>query len=132
MVRADYAQLAPDRFLTVGRERLGDKIQVRLGGVDALTVGGRGTAEAWMEQKDPLVSSPDLGWERVGKVVQLADSTSFGVRFWSGQLSLPAGSARKRLVVQQFERFPAAAIPGAAIRGGVTVRRLVYSDAVEL
>jgi hypothetical protein len=87
-------------------------------------------AEAWIEKKDPDVPSPDLGWDRIGRTVDLSPGTMGLYRTWSGRLSLP-GSGRLRLVVRQFERFPAD-VQSTLVPAGPPVRRLVHSDIVEL
>ena len=128
VVRADYAQLGPDRFLSVVRESR--KVAVTLGGVDAPTTAGIGEAEAWLEQKDEGVTSEELGWDRVGGVVGLT-AVGFGpLRTWAGRLQLPRSGGRLRLVVRQFELFPS----DTSFTTGAPppVRRLVHSDIVEL
>lgn len=129
VVRADYAQLAPDRFLSVVRES--GKIAVTLSGVDARTVVGIGEAEAWLERKDEAVTSEDLGWDRVGGIIPLVSGNRGLLRTWTGRLNLPRSGGRLRLVVQQFELFP----PDTPFTIGAPpppVRRLVHSDIVEL
>lgn len=131
VVRADYAQLAPDRSLTVVRHTAPRRIDVTLAGVDGPTVAGIGAAEAWIEAKDPDVPTPELGWERIGSLVDLSPGNSGLYRTWTGRLILPGGSRPLRLVVQQFERFPADVV-STLVPPGPPVRRLVHSDIVEL
>ena len=127
-VEVDYAQLAPDRSLSAGRQPGSRKIVVTLAGVDGPTVAGIGVAEAWVEAKDLNIPSPQLGWGRIGPLVDLSPSNTGAYRTWSGRLNLPGGGRPLRLVVPQFERFPA--VQGTLVPAGPPVRRLVHSDIV--
>lgn len=131
VVRADYMQLAPDRFLSIVEEPHPRKLVVTLSGVDAPTIAGIGVAEGWLEQKDPTVTSEELGWDRVGGVIPLAPGNVGLLRTWTGRLQLPRSYGRLRVVVRQYEQFP----PDAAFTIGAApppVRRLVHQDIVEV
>ena len=130
VARADYAQLAPDRFLNVTRSLDGASIVVRLSGPDGPTVSGAGVGQAWLEQKDPTVTSDELGWAPVGAPTGLSVTGTAGSRLWSGQLKVPRDAGRLRLVVQQYEVFPADST--GIVLVPAKVRRLVHSDIVEL
>jgi hypothetical protein len=131
VLRADYAQLAPDRSLSVVRDPAGRRVVVTLTGVDAPTIAGSGVAESWLEEKDPAVTSEELGWDRVGGIVALAPGTVGLLRTWTGRLQLPRLHGRLRVVVRQYEQFP----PDAAfsiVAPPPPARRLVHQDFLEL
>ncbi|MDH3307843.1 MAG: hypothetical protein OEO77_10035 [Acidimicrobiia bacterium] len=129
VVRADYAQVAPDRAVSL---TFGDKrVEVLLVGVDGTTISGPGVAEAWLEEKDPLVTSEELGWDRTGGITSLTRSLLPGfpvpVAQWQGRVKLRDNGRRRRVVVQQYEQFQ----EGTGLLVSLQ-RRLVHSDVLEI
>jgi hypothetical protein len=110
---ADFAQLAPDRWVSlaypsatevdvtvVGHSYLGTYSSSMRGGNMVVTA----------ERRDPGVDSPELGWSAVS-TTQLAAGVAWvndgNKTMWTGRVSLPAPhSSEFRLVIQESERFP--------------------------
>jgi hypothetical protein len=110
---ADFAQLAPDRWVSlaypsatevnvtvVGHSYLGTYSSVMRGGNVVVTV----------ERRDLGIDSAELGWSAVG-TTQLASGVAWAndgnKTMWTGKVNLPAPhSSEFRLVIQESERFP--------------------------
>ena len=135
VVLADYVQLAPSRAATVVRSTT-TTVQVTVAGPVATSTEAASGAAArpcrvTVEQRQPAIGDPDLGWKAVGTPVALSGSVSGGVATWSGPVTVPAaaGQGNLRLVIEQFEvlgleQKSNAANPFLPGKG----ERLVYSD----
>jgi hypothetical protein len=126
VVVCNFAQLAPDRTLTVTRS--GDEA--------SLTLRGRGPAPdthpqaVRFELQSSGVGSPDeLDWESFGEadepVLGVADGDELQ---WATALRLPPGEAPLRVLVTEYEALSADS--GVGEEGLVT--RIVYAQAVRL
>ncbi|GIH01950.1 hypothetical protein Rhe02_00170 [Rhizocola hellebori] len=110
---ADFAQLAPDRWVSlaypsptevdvtvVGHSYLGTYSSSMRGGNVVVTV----------ERRDPGIDSAELGWSAAG-TTQLTPGVAWvkdgNKTMWTGKVSLPAPhSSEFRLVIQESERWP--------------------------
>lgn len=123
VVLAQFAQLAPDRALTVVFGANPAAVTVTVSGLSHRLVDGFAKPPAVtvaVQTADPALSG-DLAWTTVTEETTLTGSTPPGT--WTGTVPLPAarGSRPMRLVVQEYE------IPSMGER-----RRLVYADTVTL
>jgi hypothetical protein len=109
---ADFAQLAPDRWVSLAYPSA-NEVDVTvvghsyLGTYSSSMRGGNVVVTA--ERRDPGVESPELGWSAVG-TTQLAPGVAWvndgNKTMWTGRVSLPAPhSSEFRLVIQESERF---------------------------
>jgi hypothetical protein len=124
---ADFAQLAPDRFLTLSyAETPRPGIEVSLVGPGyEPQAGDRPDAAIDIQLEKPGFRRTDIGWESVGDSTELARTRlSDGRMAWRGKLEIPAdASGDLRIVIREFERFRD---PGTD-----TIRqRLTFSDMV--
>ena len=129
LIFADFAQLAPDRYLTltyVKTPRPAVEISLVGPGYEP-QAGDRPEAhiEVWLEH--PAVRHTDLGWEQEGDEVILSrTSLPDGRMAWGGTLPLPEPCRHgTRLTVREFERFRQSAT-------GAVRQRLVYADTVSV
>ncbi|MBW4717798.1 hypothetical protein [Saccharothrix obliqua] len=122
VVQAQFAQLDPDRALTVV-DTDATRIAVTVVGVGYTEVkaGTAAVVTATVQTADPALSG-NVRWSSGTAPVVLEREVSGGQTFWRGTLTLPAprGSRPLRLVVEETEK---------PREGG---ERLVYADAVEL
>lgn len=126
---ADFAQLAPDRYLTL------TYVQTPRPAVEISLVGpgyeaqpdNRPEAHIVVRLESRILRHTDLGWEQQGdEIVLSCTSLHDGRMAWGGRLSLPRDCrSESRLTVREFERFRE---PGT----GVVRQRLVYADAVSV
>jgi hypothetical protein len=122
---AQFAQLNPDRTLTVTGAATATQLTVTVAGGTGYTSVGSDYAkpplvEALVQTKNPALTG-DLAWKTVGDPIPLPAGTTPAT--WSGTVTLPGprGSQPFRLVVREFE------VPAKGAE-----RRLVYTDAVPL
>ncbi len=146
IVRAEFAQYAPDRVASVATNPSGTgaKIHILVSGrtydASSVTVTGRdfwgkdsnrtGSAEieVLLQKRDPaLGSDPHLGWETISTTLLGDDKKN--PRTWEGDVLLnePLGSGTFRVLLQEYEWYRSDFDPEA---GNATVaRRVVYADA---
>lgn len=148
VVRADFAQYAPDRVasVTTNPTAAGAKIHVRVEGrtfdASGVTIAdhdfwgkdsghtGAAEIEAVLQRRDPaLGGDPHLGWETVS-VTLLGDDKN-NPRTWEGDVLLgqPLGSGTFRILLQEYEWFRSDFHPENAIDTATVERRIVYADA---
>jgi hypothetical protein len=126
VVVCDFAQLAPDRSLTV--TRAGDDV--------SLTLRGRGPAPdshpqvVRFELQSSEIDPPDeLDWEPFGDAIEPVLGTPDGDELqWTETLRLPPGEFPLRVTVSEYEAFWAD--PGVGEQGLLT--RIVHAQAVRL
>lgn len=136
-VRAGFAQLGPDRTLTVKRD--GTNAQVVLSG-NSYRDGPEGDrtsdVELQVEVRDPTIDDPVLGWRPLGAAVALAaEKPLTGVETtWCGRVALGEASGPRRLTIREYARFEAGETAGAqrGPTGENPGARLVFADAIEL
>ena len=126
---ADFAQLAPDRALTL------TYVETPRPAVEISLVGpgyeprpdDRPEAHIEVRFECQTLRNTDLGWEQRGSEVVLSrTSLPDGRMAWGGTLPLPDASDREaRLTIREFERFR------HPVTGSVR-QRLVYADKVPL
>jgi hypothetical protein len=127
VVRADFVQLAPDRAVTITRPRTASRdLAITVAGVGytrTAGVDGRSVIEVGVERKRPntdVSTAQELGWEAIASpaaTLTPADGPN-GTTVWTGQLTLPAGTAGAfRVIVREVELYGSA-------------RRPVYADAI--
>jgi len=126
IVLADFAQLAPDRSVTLNYSGVTNV------GVAVVGFGPQGTKGnpsffnrmvATVERRTAGVPG-DLGWEAAGDVALAGNGWSGGQHIWNGNVHLPAprGSEPMRIVVREYERFSANSAED----------RLVFTDIVDV
>ncbi|GAB3765000.1 hypothetical protein [Microlunatus parietis] len=121
---AQFAQLNPDRTLTVTGPATASQLAVTVAGGRAYAPKSGYTkparVEALVQTANPALSG-ELAWTTVGNPIPLTAGGSPGT--WSGNVTLPAprGSQPFRLVIKEFE------VPELG-----DDRRLVYADTVQL
>lgn len=143
VVRAEFIQLAPDRIATVASHP--SKPNVRtvavVGFVHHGSVAGHVANEVEVSVERSTSQDGDtLTWKPVpGATVRLdrIDATAPGL--WSGEVLLPEGEGRRRLVIREYELFLAddrdKTLYNAAntsYNQFVQERRLVYADVIEI
>lgn len=149
VVLADFAQIAPDRLMTIGPD-VGNprKIGVAIAGAtfnksEAQTDGG--DFEVIVETRRSDINDPDLGWVPVPDAdIQLMPhkvTDNLAPLLWSGVITLPEprGSRPYRLVVKEYERhiniealYKTGGGAGQTIAQRRYGRRVVYADAIEI
>ncbi|HMJ06657.1 MAG TPA: hypothetical protein VK474_10415, partial [Chthoniobacterales bacterium] len=147
IVRADFAQLAPDRTasFTIGATNVHVRVEGRTyaassaaiaGGGDSLLSESRGSRraeiEALLQQRDPALGNDlHLGWETVSTTLLTPAAT---VGQWEGDVSLPAplGSGEFRILLQEYEWYRSDFEAETAREKVTFARRIVYADAVLL
>lgn len=122
VVLADFAQLAPDRSVTLAHPGPSAVHVNVLGPAYHKTAAGPqsfGRVTASVERREPGVPG-DLGWVPGPETDLPGVGTAQSLTRWSGQLTLPAprGSEAMRLVVREYERLGA--------------ERLVFTDVVPI
>lgn len=149
VVLADFAQIAPDRLMTIGPDAGNPrKIGVAIAGPtfnksEAQSDGG--DFEVIVETRRSDISDPDLGWVPVPDAdIQLLPhkiTDDLAPLLWSGVITLPEprGSRPYRLVVKEYERhinmevaYKTGGGAGQTISQRRYGRRVVYADAVEI
>lgn len=146
IVRAEFAQYAPDRVasVTTNPSGTGAKIHILVSGrtyeASSVTATNRdfwgkdsnrtGSAEieVLLQKRDPaLGSDPHLGWEMISTTLLGDDKKN--PRTWEGDVLLnePLGSGTFRVLLQEYEWYRSDFDPET---GNATVaRRVVYADA---
>ena len=134
-----FIQPLPDRAMTVvgsseGALRVtlrGPAPMGRVGPTGAVT--GTNVAVAMIEEQDPRIADPSLGWTAIGTEVVLAATVDDGgVATWSGEVPVPQGGAqRRRLSVREYE-LHMADDRTSAFGDQVETRRLVHADYILL
>ncbi len=123
---ADFAQLAPDRYLTLSYARAPRPgVAVSLVGPGYQPrAGDRPDAAVEIQLEKAGFRRSDIGWEPLGEPAVLTRaSLPDGRMAWSGRLEMPEDAdGELRLAIREFERF-------RGPRGGER-RRLVYADLV--
>ncbi len=149
VVLADFAQIAPDRLMTIGPDAGNPrKIGVAIAGItfnksEAQTDGG--DFEVSVETRRSDISDPELGWVPVPDAdIQLLAHKITDMAapiLWSGVITLPEprGSRPYRLVVKEYERhinmevsYQTGGGAGQTLSQRRYGRRVVYADAVEI
>ncbi|MGI8437507.1 MAG: hypothetical protein ACR2NX_11475 [Chthoniobacterales bacterium] len=149
VVRADFAQLAPDRIasLTIDSAKVHILVQgitygassatIASGNDNALLQGSgrsrRAEIEALLQKRDPsLGTDPHLGWETVSTTLLTPASTKAGQ--WEGDVPLaaPIASAEFRILLQEYEWYRSDYEAEDARENVTFARRMVYADAVLL
>jgi hypothetical protein len=89
---------------------------------------------ATIEERDPLIADPAIGWTSIGAESELsADLTGDGTAVWSGQFVPPPGQGRaRRLRISEFELQASDNRSGESGAGFIDTKRLVYADVVDL
>ncbi|MGH9186886.1 MAG: hypothetical protein ACRD0U_13880, partial [Acidimicrobiales bacterium] len=135
VVLADFAQLTPDRFLSVTSSPSGDLFR-------RVTLSGRGYTETVgpftkparvvvrVEERDARIADEALAWGPAGGFnppTTLLSSVSDGnLITWTGEVRLPSQSSKElRLLVEEFEEFEDDAVEGFQ-------ERVVYGDTFPL
>lgn len=138
VVLADFAQLAPDRTVTLVSEPDNpDLFNIALAGLSyRFNTGPVPTSEPEQVGGDIEVSveerlagtSGDLGWLPTAIKVHVDQNSTRGGLLWSGHVTLPPEREAKqfRLAIREFERYAS-----DAVRGFTVNRRLVFADTVE-
>ncbi len=110
---ADFAQLAPDRWVSLAYPNA-TEVNVTVVGHTyhgTFSSGMRGgNVVVTVERRDTAITDPDLGWSAVG-TTQLAPGAAWTTdttkTIWTGKVGLPAPhSTELRLIVQESERWP--------------------------
>jgi hypothetical protein len=109
---ADFAQLAPDRWVSLAYLNATD-VAVTVVGYSYLATAASpmrgGVVTVTVEKRDPGVIDPELAWTVVG-TTNLSSGTVWAAdnykTMWSGKIRLPEPhSDRFRLVIQESELF---------------------------
>ena len=129
VVLADFVQLAAARAATVIRDPGNPRLlNVSILGISPLEgIAGKNEVAIVLEESD-AGGDQDLSWTPVPdtfKVLQMVQQPDGGT-LWTGQVTLPAGGAKYRLLIQEFERFAGE----AATISAVFPARLVYADTI--
>jgi hypothetical protein len=125
VVLTDFAQLAPDRWVTLNYTGATGVAVTVVGQSYQKTAGSPlmfGRVVVTVERRDPKIPG-DLGWYPAGEwVLNQGVGWQQGRTMWSGpvQLPVPRGSEPMRLVVREYERFTAAQ----------TGDRVIFTDVV--
>jgi hypothetical protein len=148
VVRAEFAQLAPDRTASVATNPTagGAKVNILVTGVtyraSSLTetdIGSQGlaTIEALLQKRNPsLGDDPHLGWETISTTRLVQDPQNLGV--WKGEVDVnePLTPGNFRVLLLEYEWHRSDYQPDAgqlnvfAVVTGVTASaRMVYADA---
>jgi hypothetical protein len=111
-VRADFAQLVPDRFAVL-QPAGGGAVSVSVSGpqYSATQHDQRGSVmEAVVERQ---VGEGDLGWAAVGEPLSLGLNLRRGSSGWTGQVPLPSGAGGPawRVVLREYELLPTGELP---------------------
>jgi hypothetical protein len=143
VVQVDYAQLAPNRHLTLSGS-IGDQTRT-------VTIAGRSPRATWkkstqdnhihtatnkiiaiIEQRDTRIPDDELAWVPAtggtgftNTITLTATATSSTTDFvtWTGTIHLPAGNTHQlRLAIEEYER----------IEGGVGKGRLAWTETIPL
>ncbi len=126
---ADFAQLAPDRALTLSYvETPRPAVEISLAGPGyEPRAGDRPEALIEVRFECQTLRHTDLGWEQRGSEVVLSrTSLPDGRMAWGGTMTLPDDcEGEARVTIREFERFR------HPVTGSVR-QRLVYADAVPL
>ncbi len=132
IVRVDFAQIAPNRTLSLAPVPGSSAINVTLTGFTYFasppaSIAQTSTVEISLEFQSSG-HSDDAGWVPVGNTQQplkLIQNPPHAV--WQGQLSVPSGGDNQqyRLIIKEFELI-------VGDLSSEPVRRLVYADAVNL
>lgn len=133
IVQVDFAQIAPNRTLSVASVPGSTALSISLAGItyaasSAVFNAQTSSVEVSLETQ-PNGSSDDAGWTPVASSQQVLKLTQNPPNAnWQGQVNLPAarGSQQFRLVIKEFER-----VMGDA-NSDIPIRRLVYADAIKL
>ncbi|MEA3187199.1 MAG: hypothetical protein QOD99_1029, partial [Chthoniobacter sp.] len=129
---AEFAQLAPDRAASVTFD--GDKIHVAVSGPmhSGSMASKENSFEAMLERRANF-GDETLGWTPVpGAITPLVRHRNAGGQLqaaWNGELSLPGGDSRLRVMIREFESFTA---DSPTLRESHVAKRLVYAEAIEL
>lgn len=132
VVMTDFAQLAPDRSVSVtpvaNLGRNAPRLRVTVSGQSYDRAGAtnvKPVVRATLERLEPSEGT-DLGWTPYGTAVNLESSKSGDNTIWTGEIAIPAsGGKKRRLVIEEFERHRTGTAP-------VFGPRLVYSDTIEV
>ncbi len=143
VVLADFAQLAPDRAVTLTFDQADNtRLGVTVAGPTyTASAAGPGPSEMVVTLEEKTGAVADAGtWTPVPEyqVVLQRSPRRTGGPVWSGQVVLPAarGSKQHRLVIKEYETFFADAPVGAVVSSMVIdfapVKRVVYADVLEV
>ncbi|MBA2433185.1 MAG: hypothetical protein H0V56_13905 [Chthoniobacterales bacterium] len=155
VVRAEFAQLAPDRTASVATNATasGAKIRVRVtgdtyiassltnisgshdpvfGGKDSGRIGHAEIEVLLQRRNASLGDDPHLSWETLSTTRLVQDPSKLGE--WEGEVELtqPLAAGEFRVLLQEYEWYRADYQPEEAQRGITANRRMVYADAFRL
>ena len=146
VVRAEFAQLAPDRTasVTTTPSGAGSKFKIVVTGPTYLASSataleresgqtGRAEIEALLQKRDlNLGADPDLAWKTISTTPLTANAVSPGT--WEGEVDLadPLTPNTYRLLLQEYESYRSDHQREEARQGATIARRIVYADAVAL
>ncbi len=149
VVRADFAQLAPNRTASITRSADQAHIHVagpsylassvtaaagqrRLFGKDSGRI-GRAEIEALLQERDPaLGADPHLGWKTLSTTLLTQEETSLGE--WKGAVDLTAaaGAGEFRILLQEYEWYRSDFGGEGDLESASVARRIVYAEAMVL
>lgn len=151
VVRADFAQLAPDRTASVTTTAAPGsanfKILVKgltyqassatVPGFDVFgrpshSTGGRAEIEALLQRRNPAVSDPDLGWDTKASILLTPDAVNLGE--WTGQMNIleNLNPDTWRILLQEYEWYRSDFQPENVRENMTFARRIVYAAAIRL
>jgi hypothetical protein len=136
VVRADFAQLVPDRSVTVNRvPGHRDTFSIHVFGQSRDAANGPANRfDLCLERPCSIaVSGGDMGWIR-DTAAQATLTPGPSAALWSGQITAPCGCGPVRLVVREYEPFLADG-PGFNLTNDASAaptERLIYADVLGL
>jgi hypothetical protein len=151
VVLADFAQLAPDRFVSVshvpgnakarritvsGYAHVGSPLEAEME-FHHILPSSDNLIEITVEKMQPGVNT-DLGWQAVDAAVteEKPYLRPFMPILWQGVVDLPeipAGDDRYQIVIREYEQFAADVPPTTAAWLSLGIgKRLVYVEAIEI
>jgi len=155
VVRAEFAQLAPDRTASVTTTKTtgpaAAKFQIMVKGLTYQASGvtaavgrsdlfarepgrtGLAEVEAFLQRRDPLLGNdPDLGWNTIANTQLTLTAGTFGE--WTGELNLSEQltTGNFRILLQEYEWYRSDFLPENAQEKLTAARRIVYADAIHL
>ena len=138
VVLADFAQLSPNRSVTVSSEVFGFVKSVKVvgrapkpGGTTAGSSSDTNVVKAFLEEQDSRLADPeheDLSWSKVGSDVTLrAARTDTNEWTWTGELLVPPTNAKVRITIHEYELLKA---DNSRHTGLTDSTRLVFSESI--
>jgi hypothetical protein len=113
IILADVMSLEPGRAVVVYRGGPGFLSKVTLVGYSYTQAGDAsqtapGFARVTLERKNPGIADPYVGWESVGRPIEMrASSGPGGVTIWTTDgIQIPPGPGKHRITIEQYEVLP--------------------------